>query len=382
MLQKRFLMAAVFSCCCVASVHADSIRVEWAGLVCRSDVPEISTGDVITGSFSYDDEAPSVDGGSNYRIYDTQHVSSFSVNGLSGSRTGSQIGVFDNTSPSYDQFDSRSPLSSGAYNGDLLGGYETHQIFVRFNGWDTLSGLDLPSADDPIIPADWEGHGRSRLDLSSDTNQGPRIEFVVGSFTFSAEPLDRDDDGLNDSEELLLGTDPEDPDTDDDGLLDGTEVVMAEGTGSPDPLDPDSDDDGLLDGEEVLFGTDPSNPDTDGDGVSDRDDPLPTDPGVTSGFIEDELRLLATEIDSLSIEFFSGKNDNVAAGRRNALSNKATAAANAVNVGDIESAIDQLLSLLEKIDGVDSPPDWMFDSIKKETLAGEIALLISLLMLP
>lgn len=192
---------------------------------------------------------------------------------------------------------------------------------------------------------------------------------------------DSDDDGLNDSEEILLGTDPNDPDTDDDGLLDGTEVVMAEGTGSPDPLDPDSDDDGLLDGDEVLYGTDPSNPDTDGDGVFDGEDPLPTTPGVTSGFVEEELRQLAADIDSLGVEYFTGKNDNAAAGRRNSMSNKANAAANAVNAGDLESAIDQLVSLLEKVDANDSPPDWMYESVEKEILAEDISLLIELLML-
>jgi hypothetical protein len=193
--------------------------------------------------------------------------------------------------------------------------------------------------------------------------------------------LDLDDDGLSNSEEAFFGTDPEDPDTDDDGLLDGTEVDMADGTGSPDPLDPDSDDDGLLDGDEVLLGTDPSNPDTDGDGVSDAVDPLPTEPGVTSGFIEDALRFLGSDIDSLSVDFFSGKNNNAAAGRQNSMSNKANAAANAVNAGDLDSAIDQLLSLHKKIDGNDSPPDWMVESAEKEFIAAEIELLIELLLI-
>jgi hypothetical protein len=102
---------------------------------------------------------------------------------------------------------------------------------------------------------------------------------------------DSDGDGLNDGEELALGTDPDDPDTDDDGLSDGAEVAMAAGGDCPDPLradtdgdgltdgaengsgpdpcDSDTDDDGLLDGLEAVFGTDATNPDTDGDGLTD-----------------------------------------------------------------------------------------------------------------
>jgi hypothetical protein len=57
---------------------------------------------------------------------------------------------------------------------------------------------------------------------------------------------DRDDDGIGDREEELIGTDPDDPDTDDDGLRDGEELEL-----ETDPLDADSDDDGIRDGDEV-----------------------------------------------------------------------------------------------------------------------------------
>ncbi|AEI68972.1 adventurous gliding motility protein AgmC [Corallococcus macrosporus] len=85
--------------------------------------------------------------------------------------------------------------------------------------------------------------------------------------------VDSDDDGLSDAEEIVLGTDPNNPDTDGDGLPDGLEVNV----GGTDPLDDDSDDDGLLDGNEdanhdgiVDAGeTDPNNGDTDGDLLSD-----------------------------------------------------------------------------------------------------------------
>ncbi len=62
------------------------------------------------------------------------------------------------------------------------------------------------------------------------------------------EVSDTDIDGLNDYEEVTLGTDPFDQDTDDDGLSDGEEV---NGLTATDPLAFDSDGDGLSDGQEV-----------------------------------------------------------------------------------------------------------------------------------
>ena len=111
--------------------------------------------------------------------------------------------------------------------------------------------------------------------------------------------VDTDGDGLNDNEEVALGTDPSNPDSDGDGINDGQEVNTdntdplndcSSTGGSPlgttdcdtdglttdeeialgtDPNNPDSDNDGLLDGEEVALGTDPNNPDSDGDGIND-----------------------------------------------------------------------------------------------------------------
>jgi hypothetical protein len=108
---------------------------------------------------------------------------------------------------------------------------------------------------------------------------------------------DTDGDGLFDSEESLLGTDPRVWDTDRDGLSDGYEVKArrtiafhGEGYGggadyasTSDPLLVDTDGDGLTDREELDLGTDPLRADTDGDLVEDPFDPSPLDPPAGGG---------------------------------------------------------------------------------------------------
>ncbi len=192
---------------------------------------------------------------------------------------------------------------------------------------------------------------------------------------------DSDSDGLTDSEELVLGTDPYDPDTDDDGLNDGTEVDMAAGTGCPDPLNPDSDGDTLSDGAEVSLGTDPCNTDTDGDGVDDNIDDRPTEPGVSSGYIEEALNTICAYIDDMPLEIFAAPNDNARKGRRNAMCNKLHAAARAVASDDWQDAYNQLESLLQKLDGAEQPPDWMVPGEAKDCVRDEITLLAFLISL-
>jgi Tol biopolymer transport system component len=80
---------------------------------------------------------------------------------------------------------------------------------------------------------------------------------------------DTDGDGLSNSDELKLGTDPLNPDTDGDGLTDGQEANILR----TNPLVADTDQDGLPDGQEVqIYKTNPLNPDTDGDLLSDGDE--------------------------------------------------------------------------------------------------------------
>jgi hypothetical protein len=89
---------------------------------------------------------------------------------------------------------------------------------------------------------------------------------------------DTDGDGLTDTEEAGIGSDPLVADTDGDELTEGEEVE----TYQTNPLVADTDDDGLQDGEEVKeHETDPRNPDSDTDLLNDGDEiERTTDPRV------------------------------------------------------------------------------------------------------
>ena len=108
----------------------------------------------------------------------------------------------------------------------------------------------------------YPGEAKANVDAFNGEQQNDETLNVCDS--------DSDGDGLNDGEEIAIGTNPDDCDTDDDGRNDWHEVTGG-GPIPTDPFDPDTDDDGLLDSAEV-FGsntTNPVNADTDGDGLCD-----------------------------------------------------------------------------------------------------------------
>ncbi|MGB0653278.1 MAG: hypothetical protein ACPGQL_08775 [Thermoplasmatota archaeon] len=150
--------------------------------------------------------------------------------------------------------------------GSTVPGTNLTGLFIETSGSENVAGVVAISED----RAPDEGTGR---------------DYVIGS---QADPgVDFDADGLDDADEIALGTDPTDPDTDGDGSPDGEEI--AKGT---DPKDPDTDKDGVTDGTEVLLGTNGTNPDTDADGLTDGEEVAlgtsPTDPDSDADGIPDE----------------------------------------------------------------------------------------------
>lgn len=238
-------------------------------------------------------------------------------------------------------------------------------------GWGAVHAVDLDSDGFPDLAVCSAGQFALFAHTALDCNQNglfdpeeveddPSIEEV------NCQAIDTDEDGLSDEDELLLGTDPFDPDTDGDGLLDGTEVDIAAGTGCPDPLDADSDDDGLADGEESLLGTDSCNADSDNDGIPDGIDPLPLDSGGTQDALEVETRDLCDFILGIELQLFSAPNNNARHGRRTALCNKSTSAANMIAAGNNAGSIMKLQHLLELLSGAAPNGPWMLPSLERD----------------
>lgn len=158
------------------------------------------------------------------------------------------------------------------------------------------AGIEMYVTDDLTLNAKGQVHltGTDYLDDFADPGDSPNDIFAVfgvgaGYYIFGS--LDCDEDGLTDSEEKRLGTDPCNIDTDGDKLTDFEEVrtyrtdplkADTDGDGltdfdelrthGTDPRNPDTDNDGLNDGQEIARKTDPKNPDTDGDTLTDGDE--------------------------------------------------------------------------------------------------------------
>ena len=73
------------------SVSAATIKVNWSASIVDNDgVAGVANGDTITGMFTYNDTVPDSGTGS-FGVYETNHVSSFTLNGLSGSTSGNSM---------------------------------------------------------------------------------------------------------------------------------------------------------------------------------------------------------------------------------------------------------------------------------------------------
>jgi choice-of-anchor A domain-containing protein len=188
----------------------------------------------------------------------------------------------------------------------------TNPILFDTDGDGNSDGLD-----------DFDGDGISNDDESDETSPiitdttpvdgNPDITFVI--------PTDTDGDGINDTDEALIGTNPLLFDTDGDGNSDGlddfdgdgisnadesdeTSLIVTDttpvdgnpditfgtdtdGDGIPDNTDTDDDGDGINDADEALIGTNPLLFDTDGDGNSDGVDDFDGD-GISNGDESDQ----------------------------------------------------------------------------------------------
>ncbi len=176
-------------------------------------------------------------------------------------------------------------------------------------------GFEAYITDDFVL----NGYGKYRLtntdyldDLAYEEGDDHLLTFGLGLSYYILGDADYDNDGLTNTQEKDLGTDPRNPDTDGDGLLDGEEVKVyytdplkqdTDGDNLTDfdevmeymtsPIKADTDADGLKDGGEIARKTDPLNSDTDSDGLLDGDevtkyntDPLIADTdedGLTDG---------------------------------------------------------------------------------------------------
>ena len=137
---------------------------------------------------------------------------------------------------------------------------------------DDLDGIPTKSEN-----ADPDGDGNPSDAKDSDKDGIPDY---LDNYDDTPVDKDSDGDGLTDNQEVLIGTDPNNPDTDGDGINDKAEVGSnvnsprdTDGDGKIDALDTDDDNDGLLTKYENYNGGTPVDDDTDKDGIPDYLDP-------------------------------------------------------------------------------------------------------------
>ena len=137
---------------------------------------------------------------------------------------------------------------------------------------------DLPNPDQADTDADGAGDACDADDDDDGLSDLYESAYACLVAVVPDAGADPDQDGLSNTEESILGSDPCELDSDDDGLPDGVEVFGLGAFGT-DPLDPDTDDDGALDGADncpKLFheetnrsGFNPDQADLDDDGLGD-----------------------------------------------------------------------------------------------------------------
>ena len=145
-------------------------------------------------------------------------------------------------------------------------------VFGAFGGggyyWWSMQSGEVPMIDDTPAVVDQIGGTAGNGQTIPEPTEPEPVEPDVADLDTEPdatdpvndpEPdtfMDTDGDGLDDEEEMDLGTNPESADTDNDELTDFDEVRIYK----TDPTMPDTDGDGFLDGQEVAGGYNPNGP--------------------------------------------------------------------------------------------------------------------------
>lgn len=134
-------------------------------------------------------------------------------------------------------------------------------LFMTFS----FSGCSIRKADRP------EGYNKSNNEQRADTDGDGLRDSEEKELGTDPGKKDTDNDELPDYDEVRQwGTDPNKADTDGDGYKDGEEVSAGYDPESFGQLDTDRD--GLGNVDEKKLGTDPNKIDTDGDGFTDKEE--------------------------------------------------------------------------------------------------------------
>ena len=191
-----------------------------------------------------------------------------------GDGTGDNADAFPNDS-------TETVDTDGDGTGDNADAFPTDSAEVADSDGDTVGDNADAFPNDPTETTDTDG----------DT-VGDNADVFPNDAT---ESVDADEDGVGDNGDWAPNDPSESADTDGDDVGDNADLFPTDATESSDAdqdmigdnADTDDDNDGLLDTEEAILGTDPFDEDTDGDEVNDKEDALPLDASETLDFDQD-----------------------------------------------------------------------------------------------
>lgn len=138
------------------------------------------------------------------------------------------------------------------------GGWWIYNKFVKQGGNIVTDVVVQPAeealpAEEPVVAPEEALPAVTEAPVEGGATQDVGAE-VKDQQALFGEPIDKDGDGLDDTKETELGTDPNNWDTDGDELSDGDEVLVWK----TNPLNPDTDGDKYQDGAEVKNGFNPN----------------------------------------------------------------------------------------------------------------------------